>query len=178
MKKHTKHTKLNLRKNAHYAFQEIVILGVKCSIIAQLSQKIAEKLQKTAKIAYFDASHNSDESTPILDTFTFNDTGVLNTYTVTALNKFDTRIRFSAYDLVFINGNHYAGQKQIVVLDPEKEASIKKRIDQITDVVCFVKKTNDATIFDCLKEKFKDINTIPVFDFDDVDGISKLVANV
>jgi len=178
MKKHTKHTKLNLRKSGHYAVQEIAILGVKCTIIAQLSQKIAKKLQKTAKISYFDASHHSEESTPILDSFTFNETGALNIQKSTVLNRFNTRIQFSNYDLVLINGNHYAGQKQIVVLDPEKEASVKKRIDQITNIVCFVKKTTDATIFDCLKEKFKDINAIPIFDLDDADGISKLVASV
>jgi len=178
MKKHTKHTKLNLRKNDNYAFQEIAILGVKCTIIAQLSQKIARKLQKTVKISYFDASHHSEESVPILDTFTFNDSGILNTHTAAALNKFNTRIQLSAYDLVLINGNHYAGKKQIVVLDPEKEASVKKRINQITDIVCFVKKTTDVPIFDCLKEKFKNIHAIPVFDLDDADGISKLVASV
>ncbi|MCF6214003.1 MAG: NTP transferase domain-containing protein [Flavobacteriaceae bacterium] len=178
MKKHEKHTKLTLRKNGNYAFQEIAILGVKCTIITQLSQKIAEKLQKTAKITYFDASHNTDETAPILDTFTFNKTGALNTYTSTVLNKFNTRIQFSAYDLVLINGNHYPAAKQIVILDPEKEASIKKRIDQITAIVCFVKKTNDAKIFDCLKNKFKDINSIPVFEINDVIGISNLIASV
>jgi len=178
MKKHTKHTKLTLRKNDTYAFQEIAILGVKCSIIAQLSQNIAQKLQNTTKIAYFDASHNTDETAPVLDTFTFNETGALNAQTNTVLNKFNTRIQLAAYDLVLINGNHYTAAKQIVVLDPEKEASIKKRIDQITAIVCFVKKTDDAEIFDCLKDKFKDINSIPVFNIDDIAGISTLIANV
>jgi len=178
MKKHTKHTKLNLRKSGHYAVQEIAILGVKCTIIAQLSRKIAEKLQKIAKIAYFDASHNSAETALILSTFTFNETGVLNTQTSNNLNKFNTRQQLAAYDLVLINGNHYQGQQQIVVLDPEKEASIKKRIDQITDVVCFVKKTKDLAIFDCLKTKFQNYNAIPVFNIDDITGISKIVSDV
>ncbi len=178
MKKHTKHTKLNLRKSDNYAFQEIAILGVKCVIIAQLSQKIAQKLQKTTKIAYFDTSHNTNETAPILDTFTFNETGALNTQTSTVLNKFNTRIQFSAYDLVLINGNHYQAAKQIVVLDPEKEASVKKRIEQITDIVCFVKRTNAVKIFDCLKYKFKEIDTIPIFEIDDVEGISRLISQV
>jgi len=178
MKKHTKHTKLTLRKNGNYAFQEIAILGVKCSIIAQLSHKIAQKLRKTANIAYFDASHDTDESAPILDTFTFNETGALNTHLSEPLNKFNTRIQFSAYDLVLINGNHYQGATQIVVLDPEKEASIKKRINHITDIVCFVKKTKDVEIFDYLKTKFQNIDAIPIFEIDDIAGISKLIANV
>jgi len=176
MKKHTKHTKLTLRKSDNFAFQEIAILGVKCSIIAHLSQKIAEKLQKTTKIAYFDASHNSDESAPILDTFTFNETGCLNIQMAHNLNKFKTRQQLSAYDLVLINGNHYQAKKQIVVLDPEKEASITKRIDQITDILCFVKTTKEVKIFNCLKSKFKNSEAIPVFDIDNSTAISKIVA--
>jgi len=178
MKKHEKHTKLNLRKSDNYAFQEIAILGVKCSIIAQLSQKIAEKLQKTTKIAYFDASHNTDETAPILDTFTFNDTGVLNTYTANNLNKFNTRQQFAAYDLVLINGNHYQGRQQIIVLDPEKEVSIKKRIDQITDIKCLIKLNKDAEIFDCLKDKFKDIDTVPIYNIDDIESISNHIKAI
>jgi len=175
MKKHTKHTKLNLRKSDTYAVQEIAILGVKCSIIAQLSQNIAEILQKTTKMAYFDASHNSEETAPILDTFTFNETGCLKTQTANNLNKFNTRQQLSTYDLVLINGNHYQAKKQIVVLDPEKEASITKRIDQITDVVCFVKTTKEVKIFDCLKSKFQNYEAIPVFNIDNITAISKIV---
>jgi molybdenum cofactor guanylyltransferase len=178
MKKHTKHSKLSLRKNGNYAVQEIAILGVKCDIIAQLSQNIAEILQKTVKIAYFDASHNTHEKAPILDTFTFNETGALNTQKRKVLNKFNTRIQLASYDLVFINGNHYQAVKQIVVLDPEKEASIKKRIDQITDIVCFVKKTKDVAVFDCLKTKFQNIDAIPVFEIDNITDISKVVSDV
>jgi len=178
MKKHEKHTKLTLRKSDNYAFQEIAILGVKCTIIAQLSQKIAQILQKTAKIAYFDASHNTEETAPILDTFTFNELGVLNNNTAATLNKFNTRIQLSAYDLVFINGNHYQNKKQIVILDNDKEASIKKRIDQITDIKCLIKLNKDSEIFDCLKDKFKDIDTVPIYNIDDIEGISNHIKAI
>jgi len=178
MKKHVKHTKLTLRKNDNYAFQEIAILGVKCSIIAQLSLKIAKILQKTTKIAYFDASHNTEEAVPFLDTFTFNESGVLNNNTAATLNKFNTRIQLSAYDLVFINGNHYQTTKQIVILDPEKEASIKKRIDQITDIKCLIKLNKDSEIFDCLKDKFKDIDTVPIYNIAAIESISNHIKAI
>ncbi len=176
MKKHEKHTKLTLVKSGNYAVKEIAILGVKCTIIADLSQKIAEKLQKTTKIAYFDASHNHEETAPFLDVFTFNETGVLSTQTSTILNKFNTRIQFSVYDLVLINGNHYQAAKQIVVLDPEKEASVKKRIGQITDIPFLIKRTNESKIFDCLKDKFKNIDAVPIYLIDDIDSISQHIA--
>jgi len=178
MKKHEKHTKLTLRKSGNYAFQEIAILGVKCAIIADLSQKIAKILQKTTKIAYFDASHNTEETIPFLDTFTFNESGVLNVNKASSLNKFNTRIQLSAYDLVFINGNHYQAKKQIVILDNDKEASIKKRIDQITDIKCLIKLNKDSEIFDCLKDKFKDIDTVPIYNIDTIESISNHIKAI
>ena len=49
MSKHQKHTKLIRRNNGVYATNEIVFLGVKCSIITNLVQKIAKKNQKNQK---------------------------------------------------------------------------------------------------------------------------------
>jgi len=172
MGKHEKHTKLTLRKTGNYATQEIAVLGVKCAIINDLSQNIAEKLQKTTKIGYLDASHNTDETIPFLDTYTFNETGILNNSSADKLEKFKARTQFSSYDLLFINGNHYKAEKQIIILDNEKENSIKKRIDQITDIKFLIKLNKNSKIFDCLKDKFSAINNIQVYDIDDIDSIT------
>lgn len=176
MKKHEKHIKLDLRKVGNYAPAEIAILGIKCDAIAQLSQQIAERLQKTAKIAYLDASHNQDEIVPILDEFTFNDLGILKSKIATALNNFNAKIQFSTYDLLLINGNHYQANQQIIVLDPHKEASIQNRIDQITYIKFLISTQKDLKPFDCLKSKFppdsyRDIDKLPVYQIEDIDRI-------
>ena len=90
------------------------------------------------------------------------------------------RIQFSQFDYVFINGNHYPGEKQIVLLDPEKEASINKRIDQISNVQFFVRLTNDIEPFPSLKDKFSNWKEIPSYGIEHVekitDHISKIVS--
>ena len=53
MSKHQKHTKLIRRNNGVYATNEIVFLGVKCSIITNLVQKIAKKKSKKIKNSIF-----------------------------------------------------------------------------------------------------------------------------
>ncbi|NQW36841.1 MAG: NTP transferase domain-containing protein [Flavobacteriales bacterium] len=172
MAKHRKHTKLNLREMQNYAFYEIAILGVKCSIIADFSSNIAKMLQKMTKIGYLDASHNFDDMPPFLDTFTFSDNGILNLSAATTLNKFNARIQFSAYDLLLINGNHYQGNQQIIILDNDKEASILKRIDQITDIKFLIKLQDNSKIFDCLKDKFSEINSLPIYNITDTENIA------
>ena len=69
----------------------------------------------------------------VLTDFTFHHDGNLSITTSSPVNEYVQRIQFTQFDFVFINGNHYPGEKQIVLLDPEKEASINKRIDQISD---------------------------------------------
>ena len=126
-KKHQKHTKLALKENDKFAPNEIAILGTKCSIIFDFVEEMSKKLQKTAKIAYFDTSHNDESKPPNFDSYTAHHSGHLSTNSVIELNEYNERIRFADYDLLFINGNHYRGAKQILILDNEKEASVLKR---------------------------------------------------
>lgn len=45
---------------------------------------------------------------------------------------------FSPWDFQWVNGNHFSGQKQVVVHNPEKLESLKKRKLQLTDVVLVI----------------------------------------
>ena len=175
-KKHTKHTNLAKRNNGIHAPNEVAIVGAKCSLIEQLVLDISKNLEKF-KLGYFDASHAKDKVVSPVDVFTFHHEGSCNVEMSYEVNKFNQRIQFSQYDLMFVNGNHYPAQKHIVLLHPEKEASIQKRMDQIEEVVAFVKMESNVEIFDCLKEKFPNYMDIPLFDFSEVDAISKILLN-
>ena len=177
-KKHQKHTKLKLRKAENFAFNEIAILGSKCSIISDFIQKISKKLQKTSKIAYFDASHADEIQVPNVDTFTFHHSGNLATNTASKQDSYNERIRLSQYDLLFINGNHYQGTKQILILDNEKEASVKKRLEQLDRIQFVVKLNNDSTYFDFLVEKYSTIKNLKCYAIDDIDAIAKHIDNL
>ena len=178
MKQHQKHIKLTRKENNIYAPKEISILGTNCTIISDLVYNISEFLADKYKIAYIDASHSDKDIQPNYDTFTFNKIGLLNIEKSDFINKYNERIRFNNYDISFINGNHFEGKKQIIILDAEKENSIIKRLTQINDVLFFIKKDKDSYVFDCLKEKFKDYKNIPIFEITEIDKITKYLDTI
>lgn len=183
MKKHQKHTNLTRRKNGNFAPNEISILGAKCGIISDLVNQVSKNLSNlpTAdryKLAYFDASHAKDVDESQLSDFTFHHQGNLSITTSGPVNEYVQRIQFSQFDYVFINGNHYAGDKQIVLLDSEKEASINKRIDEISDIQFFVKLTKEIEPFQSLKNKFPNWNKIPSYGIEEVEKITEHISKL
>lgn len=178
LEKHQKHTKLERRQNENFASNEIAILGTKCSIISDFVQKMSKKLQKRAKIGYLDASHKDSVSLPDYDSFIFHHSGSLDMTIKAEMNEYNERVRFAQHDLVFINGNHYQGEKQILILDNEKEASLKKRLDQLTRIQFIVKLYDDSKYFDFLIEKFPHIKNIKSYSIDDEDAISRHINNL
>jgi len=177
-KKYQKHTKLTRRNNDNFAPNEIAVLGVKCSIIADFVQKTSKKLQKSAKIAYLDASHANEIEASTIDTFTTHKSGNISTSIDSHINEYNERIRFSNYDLLFINGNHYRGAKQILILDNEKEASVQKRLDQLDRIQFVVKLNDDAHYFDFLMDKYPSIKNLKCYRINDIDAISNHVHSL
>lgn len=178
MKKHSKHTKLTRRENGFFAPNELSFVGVKCGIVSDVIHEISDSLSEIAKIAYVDASHNKDLIEPLLDVHTYHASGNFSLSGQVEENKYNNPLRFAAYDLVCVNGNHFQGQRQVVFLDPEKENSIQKRIGQITDIQFFIKRTSDVKIFDCLLEKFPNCKELPMYELEDIAGISTEIKGV
>lgn len=176
-KKHSKHAKLTLRNGGEFAPNELSFVGVKCSVITDLIEKISNILQNDYKIAYVDASHSKDLTAPILDVFTFHASSNTTISASVEKNKFNDRIRFSEYDLVCVNGNHYPANKQIVFLDPEKENSIAKRIEELNDVQFFISMNKSTAIFDCLLENYPSYSSLPIYNFDDLSAIVNQIKN-
>ena len=177
MTKHQKHTNLTRRKKGNFAPNEVSILGTKCGMISELVHKVSEKLS-TYKLAYFDASHEKDVAKNILSEFTFHHEGNVSISTSEHINEYVQRIQFSQFDYVFINGNHFAGEKQIIFLDPDKEASINKRMNQISEVEFFIKITDDIEPFQSLREKFLDWKEIPVYKISEIEKITNHILQL
>ncbi|WP_347173325.1 NTP transferase domain-containing protein [Polaribacter uvawellassae] len=177
MIKHTKHTNLTRRENGNFAPNEIAVLGTTCGIIADLVNQVSKELSNY-KLAYFDASHANDVEKNQLSEFVFHHEGNLQITTSGNINKFEQRLQFAQFDYVFINGNHYAGSKQIVFLDPAKEASIYKRIEQISEVVFFIKLTKEVEVFNSIKDKFPNWKEIPQYEISETEKITNHIANI
>ena len=177
MNKHQKHAKLTLRDNNNFAPNEIVFVGTKCSVISNLVQQVSKKLVNY-KLAYLDASHSEEIEQNKVDSFTFNANGTIAVSEKYALNKFNQRIQFSQYDFLFINGNHYEGAKQILILDNEKEASVLKRLEQLNNIQFVIKLTEDAKYFDFLEDKNPQIKNLLCYHISEIDNISKHIENL
>jgi molybdopterin-guanine dinucleotide biosynthesis protein A len=175
MKKHQKHTKLPLRNFGYFAPNEIAFLGSSCRVISTLINDISAHLIPY-KIAYIDGSHDENKDSSTLNQYTFNQNKTLTVQKHILDNSFQQYQEFSSFDLTFINGNHYQGNKQIVILDNHKEASLLKRIDQLIDVLCFIKTTKETKIFEFLSEKIPTIDLIPIFELNEIENISTLIS--
>lgn len=176
-KKHTKHTNLVKKYNDNFAPNEVAILGTKCGVIADLVHKVSKRLSNY-NLGYFDASHAKDVEQNTLAEYTFHHEGNLQINTSSPVNKYEQRLQFYNHDFVFINGNHYQGAKQILILDDEKEASVKKRLDQLTNIQFIIKLNEDSRYFDCLLERFPNIKNITSYTINEVDKISDHLHNL
>jgi len=177
MGKHQKHIKLTLRDNDNFAPNEIAFVGTKCNEVSNLVAKVSEKLAKY-KLAYFDASHTKGEGKQIVEKFTFNPNGSLVVNLNSDINKFNQRVQFSQFDYVFINGNHYQGAKQILVLDKDKEASVLKRLDQLTNIQFVIKLTDDVDFFEFLEKKNPQIKNLKCYQLSEIDEITNHIENL
>ncbi len=174
MTKHQKHTKLPLRNFGQFAVNEMAVLGSSCSVISTFVKEISATLN-LYKIAYIDASHEENKEILVVNQFTFHDNNSLLTQKQILHNPFQYYQEFAGFDLTFINGNHFQGKKHIIILDDAKSTSLLKRIDQITEIVCLIKKDENLSIYPFLKDKFQNIEEIPIFNLDDIPLISQLL---
>jgi molybdopterin-guanine dinucleotide biosynthesis protein A len=177
MSKHKKHTNLERRNNEFFAPNEISILGTNCSIISDLVHTISGKLS-LYKLAYFDASHAKHVEENKVSEYVFHHEGNLQITTSGNVNKFQQRLEFSQFDYVFINGNHYQGSKQILILDEAKEASVLKRLDQLGNIQFVVKLKSETEYFSFLEEQYPQIKNIPCYAIDEVDKIANHIRSL
>lgn len=182
MKKHTKHTHLERRDNDNFAPNEISILGANCNIISDLVSKVSQKLSNY-KLAYFDASHAKSldyarDDNYSLSEYVFHHQGNLQITTSGNVNKFQQRLDFAQFDYVFINGNHYQGAKQILILDEAKEASVLKRLEQLNRIQFIIKLKKETEFFDFLVEKYPNIKNKICYTIDEVDKIADHINNL
>ena len=177
MSKHQKHTNLVRRDNDNFAPNEIAILGTNCNTISNVVHQISKKLTQY-KMGYFDASHTKDVDKNQLSEYVFHHEGNVQITTSGSINKYQQRLDFAQFDFVLINGNHYQGAKQILILDEAKEASVLKRLDQLQNIQFVIKLNSETNFFDFLEEKYPQIKNVKCYTIDEIDAISNDVHNL
>lgn len=174
MKKHQKHAKLTRPTIGNFGRNEIALVGAPCPLIQDLSQKIIPFFPEK-NCTYIDADHAfGDSEVPSIANNELIDKIKFYRQDKTSMNDFDKKIALNDQDLILVNGNHFEAQKQLVLIHPKKEASLKKRLSQLTNVVAYVLCEDSTKPFDWLTEE---IGLRPIFTSDDIDEIKNILEN-
>jgi len=134
-------------------------------------------LSPVYKCAYADASHN-DEIVLAPGRLT---NGACLEYT-DAINyqqfnynagptQFRLRQQFGDADLVLVNGNHQQAKAQVVIIYPNKAASLQKRLAQLNNIELILLAENVDDVFDFVKEANSNWQNIPLCRLDETDKI-------
>jgi molybdopterin-guanine dinucleotide biosynthesis protein A len=167
--KHQKHPKLVRSTIGHYHRSEWAIYGTNCNDINIFFDKISVRLSQYSFL-YVDADHGDPQS------------GMhrqigkkqYSTNTAQEWNDYDDRLNRYMVDAAFINGNHYPASRQIVIINPNKEESLKRRVDQLDNLSIVVVQEDECEIFDFVKEKMSS-DTL-VFRHEEMEDIIRSIA--
>jgi len=175
-KGHKKHTSLVRPDIGNFGRNEWAIVGAPCVNIKVLANHVIAALYKSYKCAYVDASHN-DEVVSLPGRLAggayleYVDQQNHHQFNYSATSPFNIKQQFLAADLVLVNGNHHEAAAQVVVIHPNKMASLQKRLHQLTNVelILFAEDVDD--VFDFIKEAIPEWKSIPTYALTDTDNI-------
>ena len=177
MKKHQKHTALVRPLLGQFGRREFALLGAPCGIIQDLAQQIITRFAAAQNIAYADADHtsfdNPRQTAPLAaGAFAaFTDHNVFERFDYAEKSdKFLRNRRFAEADWVLINGNHFAGSRQIVLLHPKKAESLHRKREQLTDVALILTTEGAETVPAWLRADLAE-RAVPTFSLSDTEKI-------
>lgn len=170
-KKHTKHASLIKPLGGDYHRNEWAIIGAPCDIIHDLARKINEQLSSILKIGYLDASHKAAKQkekyhTSFTDKIKFQS---INTLQKPGLKQ--SRKYFNDLDLLIVNGNHFIGEKQIVIINADKKESLEKKLDRLTDIRMIILERSSDDIHKYLMPLIEKKEGLEIYRIDQIDKI-------
>jgi len=152
--KHQKHTKLAKPLGGRFHRNEWTVIGAPCTELSEFVTQISKRLHTAGfKSSYLDMSHNAEnlEEGPSLKMVDKLNHWVLQNSD--KLHEQEYRKYFNSSDLLFVNGNHYQGHRQIVFINSKKKDSLQRKIDRLTDVAMIVFSEGEKDIFPFLKDQ-------------------------
>lgn len=176
---HKKHESLSRPAYGEFHRQEWAIIGTPCGNIRQLAFETIGRLAGAYRLAYVDADHPGADAgeangrdpdramahgahMEYIDKITYHRLDLEG-----KRGKFQHRRDFNEADAVLVNGNHFQASRQIVVIDPKKEASLKKKLDQLTDVRLLLLAGGVDDIYPFLRDHLSGKDSVPVMKLSD-----------
>ncbi len=175
-KKHSKHSHLQKPIGGKIHRNEFGFIGAPCGLIQNLAKEIAKELTEY-KLGYVDAEHGESQEQ---DVFYSNYTDKISSHNLNFKSEnieFEFRKHFLSTDGVLINSNHIAADKQVVIINEKKKESLSRKLDRLTDVICFVLDEGENDIHDYLKLHLTNHQSIPVFKITEIKEISDFIKS-
>ena len=177
LKDHKKHAALTKPTTCSFARNEWAIVGAPCVNIKLLANDVIQTLSSKYKCAYVDASHN-DEVVSLPGRLAagayleYIDQQNHHQFNLSAsTSSAELKQQFSEADLVLVNGNHQQAKAQVVIIHPNKIASLQKRMDQLANVQLILLAEGADDVFDFVKETLPNWQQIPLYHLNETDKI-------
>ncbi len=179
MKQHKKHEAIAQPSLGNYGRNEWAILGTDCGQIKQLASQLCNAFSAKYKVGYVDADHKEAGSSTVGSgqsepgyAMEFTDKIEYNRLDFHGKpERYQLRPLFNEVDLVLVNGNHFAAKRQVVVIDPKKEDSLRRKLDRLTDVQLILLTDAGQAPYGFLKENLPHFNKITVLQLADFQAI-------
>lgn len=176
-KEHKKHASLAKPITGNFGRNEWAIVGAPCVNIKLLANDVIQALSPKYKCAYVDASHNDEVVSPpgrlaagaYMEYVDQQNHHQFNY--ATGLSPVGLKQQFAEADMVLVNGNHQQAKAQVVIIHPNKIASLQKRMDQLTNVQLILLAEGAVDVFDFVKEGLPDWQQIPLLGLNETDKI-------
>ena len=174
--KHSKHPTLARPALGRFGRNEWAIVGTHCSAIRHLSGQLIAALNDRFRCAYVDADHSEETVLPgmLASGARAEYTDAIGSHRLQVhadWNQHQFRQVFNEADLILVNGNHHQAARQIVVIDPAKENSLRKRLAQLSDVRLILLADKAVPPFRFLAEAIPNWHDIPQLLLSDTTGI-------
>ncbi len=175
---HKKHTALTRPQLGGRVRNEIAFVGAQCGLIQETVRNLVPELATRYSVEYMDADHGYFDN-PVKNEYL--DAGfedyianqqVQETLVKLPRNDFDNKIQGLQRDWLFVNGNHFQAEAQVVFLQASKRKSLEKRLDQCTNIVAFVVVDDEESL-----DLFSNKADIPTFNIDDRNGLRETLKS-
>ncbi|MES2795933.1 MAG: NTP transferase domain-containing protein [Bacteroidota bacterium] len=167
---HQKHSNISRAKFGTFARNEMAVLGTPCDQIKILFDKIIARFPQK-NIAVVEADHQAEGNILAFSKWT-DKINFQRFETKNNFNDFEKRMFFENTDLTLINGNHFVGKCQIIVIDDKKP--LEKKLSKLTDVALVIQKSDQIPgyILDHLGD-----NHPPIVGWEDDEAIFNFISD-
>ena len=175
---HKKHSNLSKPNGGRYHFNEWSIIGAPCDIIDQLAEDLRAELESKLKLGYLNASHAKRIKKEKFNNQLLDNSSYRNIKIDQDNEHIPYRQIFNGIDLLFINGNHFLGSQQIVIINEKKKESLSRKLDRLTDIKIILLEKSSDDIYDFVLEKIEQQSEVKVFRISEVSKISKAILDI